>query len=131
MQRGFAKGDTRIWSYGSRPRITKEVRETLEAATLQAACKLINMLNATYGLVVPDGHGASHIEMLPDNDLQFRAANAIFDRLYGKAPQAIEIDNVETPARAAFDPAILTDEEFKALEILKAAQKRINEAGEQ
>lgn len=68
--------------------MSPEVREMLAAATPKAAQKLIDCLEAKRAIVVGNGNGA-YVEDVPDVDLQFRAANAILDRVHGKPAQTV------------------------------------------
>jgi len=58
------------------------------AATPAAAKKVVDCLEATRSIVVGNGAHAT-VEEVPDRDLQFRAANCIIERIYGKAPQVV------------------------------------------
>lgn len=64
----------------------------LEARTKDAVDKLIQCLEAERAIVVGFGE-AAHTEMVPDYDLQLKAANAILDRAYGKPAQAVTGDD--------------------------------------
>lgn len=73
---------------GGRPRMDPEVRTMLEGKTKDAVEKLIQCLEAERAIVVGNGKDA-HTEMVPDYDLQLKAANAILDRAYGKPAVAL------------------------------------------
>lgn len=77
---------------GGRKRMDPEVRSMLEARTKDAVDKLIQCLEAERVIVVGFGE-AAHTEMVPDYDLQLKAANAILDRAYGKPAQAVTGDD--------------------------------------
>jgi hypothetical protein len=71
-----------------RPRMDPEVRRMLEAKTRDAVQKLIDCLEAERAVVRGFGESAE-VEMVPDYDLQLKAANAILDRAYGKPSQVV------------------------------------------
>jgi hypothetical protein len=66
-----------------------EVKAMLLAASPKAAERLIEALDAERAVVVPGGRDAAHVEMVPDFDMRIKAANAVLDRVFGKATQPI------------------------------------------
>src|SRR5262245_28553960 len=71
-----------------RPKIDPEVIEMLKCATVKAARRAIEALDAERTFVVGTGQN-SRLETAPDHDMRLKAYNAIFDRLYGKPSQAV------------------------------------------
>lgn len=117
----YAKG-TVAYRGGSRPWMTRDESNLLRESGIKAVCKIVSMLEATRPIVI--GRDAdARVEMVPDSELQFRAALAILERLYGKNPQAIEV--VTSQSKPAVDLSQLTDQELDALQVLKSAQRRI------
>lgn len=110
-----------IQHIGGRRRISPELREYLDCATMPAARKTVAMLEAKAFLCI-----RNELVEVPNCELQFRAAEAILNRVYGKPMQQVELDlDIVAERPKQFDVSKLTDEELKALEMLKAAQKRM------
>jgi hypothetical protein len=120
----FVKNDPRINRNGQPKRISQVALELLQEGSTKATKKVLDMLDATYAVVVGSGQYA-HVEHHPDCDLQFRAAQAILDRLYGRASVSVQVESVDYEAAELLDLSKLTKEEFEALKVLKAAQDRL------
>lgn len=112
-------------STGGRKRMRQDVRDMLEAATPKAAQRLIEALDATRAIVVPGprGEGAS-VKYVEDIDMRTKVAEMILNRIHGRAPQSVVIEDItERGPLTSLDS--LTPEELAALQTLKAARLRL------
>lgn len=103
----FAPGHT--GNRGGRPKMDPAVRAALEAQTMPAVQKLIEIMEgAEKTFVVGKGDNA-RLETAPDHDLQLRAAQALLDRSIGKPAQSIittdDEGNPTAPIGIVFLPA--------------------------
>lgn len=122
---GFAPGVVQHRN-GQTARMPREVREHLHLSTMNAAKAMTDALRADRTLVLGKGKDARTVEV-PDWPVRLAAAAAIFDRLYGRPKQALDLDvsTPNEPPRVRLED--LSDEELTALETLKRAQERLRE----
>ena len=66
---------------GGRPTMTPEVREILRAATVDAAKLLVDTIN----------------DETAQLSLRIKCAEVVFDRVYGRPQQAVEVDSTTIP----------------------------------
>lgn len=82
---------------GGRRKMPEEVRQILAAATPLAAQRLAEALNATKVV----HYLGEEVGEYTDHEMRTKAALAIYERLYGKTPQAIVTEDEDGNATAA------------------------------
>lgn len=82
---------------GGRRKMPEEVRAILAAATPEAARRLVAALDATKVV----HYLGEEVGEYTDHEMRTKAALAIFERLYGKTPQAIVTEDEDGNATAA------------------------------
>lgn len=82
---------------GGRRKLPDEIREMLAAKTSHAAQRLIDALDATKVV----HYLGQEVGKYTDHEMRTKAALAIFERLYGKTPQAIVTEDEDGNPQAA------------------------------
>lgn len=114
------------FGYGPRPgrppnpKPVEVLREKIENDIEKWLAPYEEALRAERGVVVGNGPEA-HVELVPDIPTRMKAADAVLDRIYGKAKQATEITGAGGgPVETA--PAAIPEEASWHREALRAAQ---------
>lgn len=118
----FVKGDPRINTNGPHRRVPEEVRAGWMTMTPLANQRLNEALSAEKTIFIGRDEGAT-IEKIPDHNIRLAAVEIIYQRLWGRPPQAITGDDGGPVQVEGVDLSKLSEVQFQALIALRNALK--------